>query len=205
MKTKNVLIQQEKRIRDWRLIVIALLAVIVYMVWDKSNAIEDITIHIPPRLERGAVLKVGEVPAPNIYSFSYYLFQMINTWEKDGSKEAPVLLENYSCYLTDDFYSYLTSLHGTRTAKGETRDRARTVREANQKGFDNSKVYQVSEHKWVVKLDMLTREFVNGTEIKNVAVRYPVIVVADDTSPDCNPFGLKFAGYDSSPVRILTK
>ena len=205
MSIKNVLALQDKRIRDTRIFCGVLLFIVLWQAWASSKVTKELTVHIPPRLERGAKMKAGEIPAPNIYSFSHYLFQKINTWEKDGSTEMEGILNDYQCYLTDSFSSELRELHSARTAKGETKGRSRAVRELTQKGFDRSKVYEVSNNKWVVKLDMLVKEKIDTVEIKSVSVRYPVIVIRDDTNPDCNPFGMKFAGYDSQPKRILAK
>ena len=204
MKVKNIIVLQDKRVRDWRIFCAVLVFIILVQQYSSTQTVDDITVHIPPNLARGATQQGGEVPAPNIYTFTYYVFQKINTWEKDGAKEGLGNLDNYRCYLTDDFAADLRNMHSSRTAKGETRNRKRSVRESDQKGFDPSKVYNVTENKWVVKLDLLVRESIEQTEIKNVHVRYPLLVVKDDTDPSCNLWGIKLAGYNSTPKRILS-
>jgi integrating conjugative element protein (TIGR03746 family) len=204
MRVKNILTLQYKRIRDWRIFCGILVFIILFQQYSSTQTVEDITVHIPPRLDRGGTQKGGEVPAPNVYTFVYYVFQKLNTWEKDGSTEGLENLDNYRCYITDDFAADLRNMHNTRTAKGETRNRKRSVRESDQKGFDPSKVYNVTANKWVVKLDLLIRERIGQTEIKNVDVRYPILVIRDDTNPSCNLWGLKLAGFNSSPNRILS-
>lgn len=205
MSIKNILVLQNKRIRDTRIVCALFFFIILWQAWASSKVTEDLTVHIPPRLERGATMKAGEIPDANVYIFSHYLFQKLNTWNKDGSAEMEGILWDYECYITDTFASELREVHSARTAKGETKGRSRAVRELTQKGFDRSKVYEVTGDKWVVKLDMLIKEKIDTVEIKSVAVRYPVIVIRDDTNPDCNPYGMKFAGYDSPPKRILAK
>lgn len=205
MRIKNVLTLQEKQIRDWRLIAVALLLVNIFLGVSLKNTVNDITVHIPPRIERGTTMKAGDVPAPNVYSFSYYLFQKLSTWEKDGSKEGLKSIYDFRFYLTDDFKSDLELIHTTRTQSGETKGRTRTVQEADKKGFNSSLVYKVSEGKWVVKLDMRIIEKIGDTVIKDVAVRYPIVVILEDTHPDDNSWGLKFAGFDSEPRKILLK
>lgn len=203
MKVKNIIAEKEKRIRDWRIISGVLIVVVVYLVHSLKTTANDITVHVPPSLERGATIKSGDVPKANIYSFSYYLFQMLSSWEKDGSKEGLEAINTYRYYLTDEFKKDLENLHTRRTNAGETKNRSRIVREARQDGYNPSKVIKVSENKWVVKLDILIREKIGETEIKRVAVRYPIIVILDDTSPDNNPWGFKFAGFDSQPRKIV--
>jgi integrating conjugative element protein (TIGR03746 family) len=205
MAVKNVMIGQEKRIRDLRFFCIGLFLVVLWQTKSLSGVNERLTVHIPPQLERGAILNPGEVPKPNVYSFSYYVFQKLNTWEKDGFTEAPVLLDVYRCYLTPDFAEDLALIHKERSNRGETRNRKRIVREASHKGFDPASVVTIDDSKWVVKLDMHIQETIDDTLIKDVSVRFPLLVVKDDTSPDCNPWGIKFAGFDSAPKRIIRK
>lgn len=201
---KNTVKLQEKRIRDWRFSCFGLLVLVAWQAYSLSTISDRITVHIPPRLERGAILNPGEVPSPNVYAFSHYLFQKLNTWEEDGYTEAPILLDEYRCYLTPDFAESLAEVHKMRNSRGETKGRKRVVRESNQKGYNPSKVIPVNGSKWIVKLDMLIQETIDNTLIKDVDVRYPLIVIKDDTSPDCNPWGIKFAGYDSTPKRIVS-
>ncbi len=197
--------QQEKRIRDTRLIAGFLLLLVMYLVYSLKTTVNDITLHIPPETPNGYTMKVGEVPNPNVYIFSHYLFQTLNTWDKNGAEEAPVLYNTYRDYMTDNFKEYLLDVHDLRTRSGETKGRSRSVREAIQTGYDPSKVVKITNNKWVVKLDMLVVEKIGSTEIKRVTVRYPMVVLLDDTSPDRNPWGFKFAGYDSEPKKILIK
>lgn len=205
MAIKNKLNELEKRVRDWRFFSIALLLMASYQSYSLSNISDRITVHIPPQLERGAILNPGEVPKPNVYSFSYYVFQKLNTWEKDGFTEAPHLLDIYRCFLTPDFAKDLALIHKERSSRGETKGRKRTVREASNKGFDPANVVTIDDRKWIVKLDMNIQETIGDTLIKDVSVRFPLLVVKDDTSPDCNPWGIKFAGFDSAPKRIIRK
>jgi len=205
MGAKNALVDKEKRIRDLRFFLVGMFFIVMWQAYSLTTAPDRITVHIPPDLERGAILNPGEVPKPNIYSFSLYVFQAINTWEEDGYVENPALLDVFRCYLTPEFNEYLTLIHTERSSRGETRNRKRSIREANQKGFDPSKVVPINESKWVVNLDMKVQETIDKTLIKDVSVRYPLIVIKDDSSPDCNPWGIKFAGYDSTPKRIITR
>ncbi len=202
---KSFMSHQEKRIRDLRFFCIGLIAIVLWQTYSLSGVSERITVHIPPDLERGAVLNPGEVPRPNLYSFSHYLFQKINTWEKDGYSEAPKLLDVYRCYLTPDFAENLALIHQERSNRGETKNRTRLVREASNKGFDPKNVVTISKDKWVVLLDMNIQETIEDTLIKDVSVRFPLILIKDDTNPDCNPWGIKLAGFDSSPKRIIPK
>lgn len=203
MKLKNALAQQEKRVRDWRIISAMLMIVVMYQGYSLKTTVNELTLHIPPSLSNGLSFSAGEVPLPNVYTFSHFLFLTLNTWDEDGSEEAPQLYTNYRQFLTDDFKAYLDEVHAIRTKSGETTGRSRTVREAIQKGYDPSKVVKVTDTKWIVKLDMLIIEKIGDTEIKRVAVRYPVVVIMDNTDPENNPWGFKFAGYDSDPKKIL--
>lgn len=203
---KNIMSHQEKRIRDLRFFCIGLIVIVIWQTYSLSGISDRITVHIPPQLDRGAILNPGEVPKPNLYSFSHYLFQKLNTWEEDGYTEAPQLLDVYRCYLTPEFAEDLALIHQERSNRGETKNRKRVVREVNKKGFDPKSVVTINNNlKWVVLLDMNIQETIEDTLIKDVSVRFPLIAVKDDTNPDCNPWGIKFAGFDSSPKRIISK
>ena len=71
------------RIRDLRFFCIGLIVIVIWQTYSLSGISDRITVHIPPQLDRGAILNPGEVPKPNLYSFSHYLFQKLNTWEEN--------------------------------------------------------------------------------------------------------------------------
>ena len=52
-----------------------------------SQAPKHLTVHIPPDLRSGAVLKIDEVPPSNVYAFAFYIFQQLNRWPNDGTRD----------------------------------------------------------------------------------------------------------------------
>ena len=58
-----------------------LTALTLYAMHGWKSVPKDFTAHIPPDLRSGAHLNIGttpEVPSPNVYAFSLYIWQMVN-------------------------------------------------------------------------------------------------------------------------------
>ena len=78
------------------LVIIVLAIGMAYAFRGWANAPSDITLHIPPDLSSGALVRVGEIPKPNVYGFGYYMWQQLNRWPRDGAtlREAIVAISS---------------------------------------------------------------------------------------------------------------
>jgi len=111
-------------------IVIALQSLIIAGLWiGWSQAPKQLTLHIPPDLRSGAVLKVNEVPPANVYAFAFYIFQQLNRWPDDGAHDYGKAIFRVAPYLTEPYRAELIAGLDTKAHQGELAARVRGVQE----------------------------------------------------------------------------
>ncbi|MBK1674807.1 TIGR03746 family integrating conjugative element protein [Ectothiorhodospira shaposhnikovii] len=182
--------------------VVALLA--LFMGWGWHNAPRQLTVHIPPDLRAGSTQPANEVPRANVYAFAHYIFQQLNRWPEDGSKDYGGNLFRLAAYLTPRFREELQRDLEQRGRRGELSGRMRGVRELPGAGFENRRVQVLRDGEaWVVWLDLEISESVRGMPVKEMTLRYPLRVVRYDVDPERNPWGLALDGFEGrGPERI---
>ena len=198
MAARNKLTAQERHIWSLRMVVVGLFIALCISIWSTRTSIEDLTLHIPPDLSAGVKLKAGEIHKANIYTFAAYVMISINDWQKNGAGDFPRLINEYACAVTPRFK---VELEASKEEKARNGELART-RSAGQLGvFTDAHVQILSKNQsWLVWLDLAINEHVNGVQVKDTSIRYPVPVVRDNRK--CNPFGLAIDGYEQTPERI---
>lgn len=191
----------ESHIRTLRLMVLLLALLLAFAIWGWRQAPHDLTVHVPPDLRTGAMLKPGEVPAPNVYAFAYRMLQSLYTWDL-GSTDYPKAIEVFAAYLTPNFRTYLADDAERRARAGELANRTRMVAELPGHAYEDRRVQVLGAGAWVVWLDLQVVETVGGVNVKKTFVRYPVRVVRYETDISKNPWGLALDGFASDPVRL---
>jgi integrating conjugative element protein (TIGR03746 family) len=183
---------------------VAVLSAIVAALWfGWFHAKGDLRIHIPPDLRSGAVLRSDDPQPENVYAFARTIFQQINYWPEDGQTDYGKAIFAATYYATPAFRENLNNDLDLRGKAGELAQRVRSIQEIPGRGYAESRVRVMGNGVWVVTLDFRVHEFVRGTPVKTVAVSYPLRVVAMDTDPTQNPWGLALDGYDADgPHRI---
>ena len=187
-------------------LVIILLAIgMAYAFRGWANAPSEITLHIPPDLSSGALVRVGEIPKPNVYGFGYYMWQQLNRWPENGAQDYGAAIFRTSAYLTPKFREALIEDMHTKSRVGELTRRVRGLQAIPGESFSERRVAIVSNDEWHVWLDLELSESVKGMTVKHTRIRYPVRVVRYAVDPEANPWGLALAGYaGSGPSRIDT-
>lgn len=191
----------ESHIRTLRLMVLLLALLLAFAIWGWRQAPHDLTVHVPPDLRTGAMLKPGEVPAPNVYAFAYRMLQSLYTWDL-GSTDYPKAIDTFGAYLTPAFHNYLGVDAERRARSGELANRTRMVAELPGRAYEDRRVQLLGAGTWVVWLDLQVVETVGGINVKKTYVRYPVRVVRYDIDIARNPWGLALDGFASDPVRL---
>lgn len=164
----------------------------------------DITIHVPPSIGDGATLKEHMVPEETIFLFAGEIWKAMNYWEKDGVSDMKDNLEMYQCYMTPTFRRYLESQHEKRIRGDLAKNVARTASSIKESPYGPDKVIPENKGQWEAVLDLRIQDSIGTTIIRNVPLRYRLVVVSDDSSSSCNPWNLKLAGLKSEPVRLVT-
>jgi len=165
------------------------------------SAPSRLQIYIPPDISNGATLKVNEIPNPLIYAFAYELWQEINYWPEDGSRNYAKNLHTYAAYLTPEFQAALTQELNELTVAGQIQ-RQRIIQGVAGAAYDVSSVKKLNSDTWVVNLKVRLMEYKNNQLVKDIEVIYPLKITRHDISNSNNPYGLAIAGFASAPVRV---
>ena len=184
--------------------VIALLVVVIVAFWIAFMRLPaTITVHIPPDLRAGAVLKLEEIPPANVYAFAAYIFQQLNRWPEDGAKDYGEALYRIAAYLTPTFRERLIEDLQSKGRQGELANRVRSLQPIPGRGFEGRRVEVLSADGWLVWLDLELNESVKGMPVKRTAIRYPLRVVRYPVDAEANPFGLALDGFaGEGPIRL---
>ena len=166
-----------------------------------------IKIAIPPRIpQSGLTIQQGEVPLPTVYSFTYYIWQSINHWPKNGLLDYKQQIETFSPFITPRFKLKLIRNYNNLLNQGELQDRIRLMQGLANKTYRIEQVKVINRHSWQVTLTMHLTEMMNSNAkvVKDATMRYILRVVKFDVDAKANPWGLAVDGYISSPTRIVT-
>jgi integrating conjugative element protein (TIGR03746 family) len=203
---RNEVVHLQAHVKTLRLGAGALfiLAVILGLGWWKAP--RDLTIHVPPDLRSGSVRKWWQVPPESVYAFGLYIFQQLNRWPTNGEEDYPHNIRALSAYLTPACKSFLEHDFVARRDNGELRQRVRGIYEIPGRGYGDdptARVQTISDHDWIVTLDVTADEYYASEQVKRATVRYPLKVLRWDMNPEKNPFGLALDCYSSTPERII--
>lgn len=205
---------RDKHIFSLRIVIVALVVLLIFIVWGWKSAPDKLTIHIPPDLRSGSTRVWWDIDPSSIYAFSFYVFQQLNSWPKDGEIDYKRNIEAYSPYLTPQCEQVLLAEYSQRKNLGELKGRVRTMGEILGRGINSTyqdyvtkrtepRVIVLSKDAWIVTFDLYVDEYFSGESIKRALVRYPLSVVRSDTNPELNPWGLKLNCYASKPLKLV--
>lgn len=196
-------LKRQVRLQNIGLIGLAVIAVGMWIGW--YSAPSRLTVHVPPDLRNGVVLRANEIPPAHVYAYAFYILQQMNYWPQDGQKDYAANIYRYSAYVTPRFREDLIKDADERSRSGELMARTRTVHEVTGHGYEDRRVDIVGNGTWIVWIDLDINEAVRGMNVKSVSLRYPVRVVAYEVSPEQNPYGLALDGYADEGPRRLTE
>ena len=183
--------------------VLVLFCIGLWIGWDRAP--QHITLHYPPDLRAGAVLGLEEIPAVNVYTFGYYLFQQLYRWPEDGADDYPRQIQRLAAYLTPHYQAALLADLESRGHRGELAGRTRAISQVAGHGFEPRRVEMIGDDTWIVWLDLEITETVRGMTVKHTAVRYPLRVVRYAVDPEQNPWGLALDGFSKPGPRRLAE
>ncbi len=160
-------------------------------------------IYIPPDISNGATLKVNQIPNPLIYSFAYEVWQELNYWPEDGSKDYPKNLRTFSAYVTQEFQSQLNQEYTELLSAGQIQ-RQRFIQGLAGSAYDIHSVKKLNNNTWEVDLKVRLMEYKNNQLVKDTEIIYPLRIIRHDVSNSLNPYGLAIAGFITPPQRLKT-
>jgi len=202
---KNLLASKDETIKALKIacIIPTVLAVLFGAGW--MLAPSDITLHYPPDLSSGIKLGVNEIPKANVYGFTYYIFQQLNRWPKNGEDDYFNKIHNLGGYLTPSCFQDRLDDYAAKKSTNELANRQRAVWEIPGRGFTNGRVRTTSGSSWVVSLDVHVEETYRGEKVKDRLISYPIKVVRYNADPELNPWGLALDCYADIPRNIIVE
>jgi integrating conjugative element protein (TIGR03746 family) len=202
---RNEVVHLQAHVKSLRLGLTAVFVVALLLGFGWWSAPRDLTIHVPPDLRSGSTRKWWDVPPESVYAFTFYIFQQLNRWPANGEEDYPRNLQALSAYLTPSCRVYLRQDYEYRRGNGELRQRVRGIYEIPGRGYGDdpgARVKVLSDHDWIVTLDISADEYYSTEQVKRALVRYSIKVVRQDVDPERNPFGLMLDCYSTPPQRI---
>ncbi len=169
----------------------------MYSTYRMSVVVTELKLHLPPDVSQGATLQVGQLPLPTAYTYTRYIWQNLNTWQKNGATEYESAIEAFSCYLSPEFQEDLRQTVIEKRSKGEL-NRTRQLSDAHL--YTSEYVKKFSDTTFGVWLDQNLKETVRGQPVKEISMRYPLHLVADQRP--CNVLGFSLGGFMASPSRL---
>lgn len=176
----------------------------IYAAWSHPKTLD---LNFAPSMATGGSVQVRDGVAPvastSVYGFGYYIWQQLNRWQKDGSKDYGTQIYDFQSYITPSCQEQLKADLKKRSGSGELRSRTRQVTEIPGYSFQEARVIAEGSSAWTVLLDMQVVETLNGTEVKNTYVRYPLRIVRFEVDRERNPFQLGLDCFgNNAPERI---
>lgn len=193
---RNALHSRDSHIWTLRIVLLLLIALLFLqslVIYQRQN---EITVHVPPDLSKGATLKPGEIQSANAYAFGIYVWRNLNDWSESGKKDYERLINDYECMVTPEFEGWLRKNHAQKRRQGEL-DRTRVLSE--QIPYKPDYVAELGSNVFSVALVMKIQERVEGVIIKDVSMNYSLRVVPD--SRKCNVMGMALDGFMVDPTR----
>lgn len=164
-------------------------------------------LHLAPDLKTGDSVRFvdGQAPIPdvNVYGFAYYIWQQLNRWQSDGSKNYGEQMFRMQSYVTPSCMAQLQADMQQRHRAGELRSRTRHMTEIPGFGYTAKRVVAEGRSAWTVLLDMQLMESFRGQPVKDTYIRYPIRVVRYDVDREKNPWRLAIDCYGAHrPTRL---
>lgn len=192
-----------------------ILAIITFCaIYGLSAAPSSMTFYVPPSVPNsGIVLKAQEVPKSTVYSFTYYVWQSLQTWLTNGEQNYQKNLVTFSPYLSDTFRNELSKEAHTLDAQGMLLNHEQTTFDANDNGYDQSNVKYLGHNTWLVHLVMRTinriaiqqdnNSFSQSHIVSDATTSYVFKVIKTEQNSVNNRWSLKIAGFAVPPKKMM--
>lgn len=193
---RNALHSRDSHIWTLRIVLLLLVSLLFLqsmVIYTRQN---EITVHVPPDLSKGATLKPGELQAANTYAFAMYVWRNLNDWRVSGHEDYAKLIDEYQCLVTPEFERWLRKNEEQKRHQGEL-DRTRVFSDVTP--YKPEFVYELGANVFSVALALKLQERVKSVVIKDVGMSYSLRVIPDTRK--CNPMGMALDGFMFDPTR----
>jgi len=207
-RVRNGTAARDSHILSLRLVIVVLGFVCLLMWNGWKTAPDSLTVHNPPDLRSGSTRAWWDINPSNVYAFSFYIWQQLNRWETDGSKNYKDNIFSLSPYFTASCKIFLEADFEERLLKGEIKGRTRHVQEIPGRGYKSGSIKNggsvdvLSNDSWLSNLDLAVVEEYGGLPVRDIYVRYPLKIIRADVDPESNEWGLQIACFEGKPQKI---
>ena len=167
-------------------------------------------VYIPPHIpDSGLVIKSGKIANSEVYAFTYYIWQSIQTWPVNGSDDYKNNLDQYAPYITPAFKNVLENEGKELYNQGFLYGHQQTMFGANGGTYSPSDVKYLGHGAWLVHLTMRTinrvapennsKAFESSHVVRDAQTSFVFKVVRYAYAPDKNHWQLAIAGYEVPP------
>ncbi|WP_434339400.1 PFL_4703 family integrating conjugative element protein [Motilimonas cestriensis] len=185
-------------------VIILIFGVIIYFMWSGwKSAPDEITLRYPPDIRVGATYNINEVPAHHIYSSAFYVWQQANQWMKNGERDHPENMEKMACFISQDLRVKLNKVYQEKLKNGEVSGRSRFISSITGRNYRPERVLSKGAGTWIVSIDVVLKEFLDQKMVKNVPIRYSLMIEESPYKSECNPYGLIISDLASEPRQLL--
>jgi integrating conjugative element protein (TIGR03746 family) len=193
---RHAISSRDSHIWTLRIVLVMSLVIVGFLVFVIYQRQSDITIHVPPNIAEGAMLRPGQLHKPNVYIFAVNVWTGLNEWLDSGKTDYDKSIEKYTCQITPDFERWLRLNRKEKINSGEL-DRTRTLTEIVP--YDTNFVSELNPNIFNVVMVMRLQERIGGMIIKDVSMNYSLKVIPDHRH--CNDYGMAIAGFVVDPTR----
>ena len=191
---------QASVIRIFGRIVIVLILALIASIATTFYALKTIEVSLPPDPSQGALLKRDVKTKSSIYTFTLWHFQKLQHWPSAGQVDYRKNIDALNPVLTPEYKAFLDRDYERRKEHGELNNRIRHI-EPYGMAYDDKRVQPLGPGSWVVIADYVVKEWYLGADIKQVPLRYYLLVTETSVTED-NRFGLRLAGFERNPENI---
>ena len=185
------------RALQFGLVLLGLSQLVAYAGWWHASGVQRLSL--PPQLRYGATLRSGEIHPWEVYAFAGYIHQQLNHWNEDGGAENRTNIHRLSAFLSPEYRAWLLRQHDRYESRFRRRRRGVSYVSGS---YGKESVRLQSPGVWHVILDVRLRDYLEGQLYKDIDVRYHLEVVAQDTDPETNEWGLALHRQYRVPERL---
>ena len=153
------------------------------------SSAKNIRLSLPPLLEYGTEIIAGQIQAHEVYMFSGYIYQQLNTWRNNGTDDYKNNIERLQYFFVPQAQQYFNNLFQTLDDEGKLHNRTRYLLPAES--YSIKLVKPISEDSWLVTLRYYLYEQLDNVKIKDgILLEIDLPVQYKNKDPEYNPWGL---------------